>query len=164
MDAVLYILKQFAKGDKDYLIFCEDDIDVNQHFRHNVENWWPVKHDLLDMGSFYNPNVDSHYVDREKHYSLAKPEAFYGSQCIILSRRAVAWVLKNWDTWPARETGTFQDILISRIVAGAHWPIYQHIPSLAEHRSVPSTYGGTVHRSVDYDETFKFIKEGKQNG
>jgi hypothetical protein len=91
---------------------------------------------------------------RQRHGRYARAEAVYGTQTIILSRKAAQIVAETWTNFRNYQPGMFQDILISRIVADNGLPIYYHLPSLVEHRAVASTYGGSKHQSIDFDGDF----------
>lgn len=157
MDAVKFILDDFLFRDTEaeYIMFCEDDVDYNKHIEHNLMQWFPIASGTLDMGSLYNPNIHMMHADDARHMGVAHPEAVYGTQTIILSRKAVKAVCDTWMNYDKYQPGMFQDILISRICSANGFPIYYHLPSLVEHRAVPSTYGGTKHQSIDFAPDFR---------
>jgi hypothetical protein len=58
-------------------------------------------------------------------------------------------VLERWD-----ELQGYPDIRISRL-AGRLTPLWFHLPSLVQHRAVPSVWGGVAHQAPDYDAEWR---------
>jgi len=146
------LLEIAAADGAGFVLFLEDDLDFNQHLRHNLTHWRP----LLDAGpdghlmaSLYDPGVAATSWDHERAFSIAHPELVYGSQAFLLSRSTVAHVLSGWHTVPG-----MQDIKISRLAA-AVGPIHYHRPSLVQHGVVPSTWGGPNHWAEDYSPSWR---------
>jgi hypothetical protein len=150
-------LEWFAsRCDADYTLLLEDDLDFNPHFRWNVEHWSPLLDHALDFGSFYNPNVRMNMEGDD--YSIADPNACYGSQAYLLSRAAARILLEHWGT-----VHGMQDIRITRILSGKQRPLFYHKPSLVKHIGFTSVWGGHFHDAIDFSAEWKASWLGKQD-
>ena len=134
----------------DYLLYVEDDLEFNQHFRHNLTRWQPLAEDWITMAGLYNPNLRSRRQDKEHHYFEADPESVYGSQGMLLSRGAAEFIVEHW-----LEVAGMPDIKISRLAARLGKPLYYHTPSLVQHMGKESVWGGGFHQALDFDRTWK---------
>ncbi len=135
-----------------FVLFLEDDLDFNEHLRHNLTHWTPLLSAGPDgqlLGSLYDPGVRALSWDHDRAFSIADPELVYGSQAFLLSRATVLDVLAGWDSVPG-----MQDIKISRLAAAAG-PIYYHRPSLVQHVDAPSTWGGPRHWASDFSSSWR---------
>jgi predicted O-methyltransferase YrrM len=142
-------LEWFAsQSDADFALVLEDDLDFNRHLRWNLERWSPVVEERLDFGSLYNPNVRNQLQGEDCF--IADPSACYGSQAYLLSRAAVALILRDWLT-----VAGMQDIKTTRILARASIPLFYHQPSLVQHVGVQSVWGGGYHSTPDFSPDWK---------
>jgi hypothetical protein len=141
------LAEALAAGEWDHLLFLEDDLEFNQHLRHNLESWWPLRHGRVYLASLYNPGV--WLLVHGPGCAAAEPESVYGSQAMLLSRRCADYVLEHYD-----EGIGMQDIRMSRLAAHLG-PIYYHTPSLVQHIGRASTWGGGFHQAVDFNPHFR---------
>jgi len=135
-------------SEADFALVLEDDLDFNLHLRWNLERWSPILDERLHFGSVYNPGVRS--LCQGADHFVADPAACYGSQAYLLSRYAVAIVLRNW----VQIIG-MQDIKVTRILGGAGHLLYYHKPSLVQHVGTESVWGGGFHFAGDFDREWK---------
>lgn len=148
------LLELGAAGPHDLFVYFEDDLDFNASLRHNVERWPPVAAHTPGahlFGSLYDPNLVPHDAPERatSTFAAVPPEQVYGTQAWILSRATARYVLDHWD-----ELGGYPDIRISRL-AGRLTPLWYHLPSLVQHRAVPSVWGGVAHDAPDYDAEWR---------
>ncbi|MCI0743093.1 MAG: hypothetical protein L0Y72_29030 [Gemmataceae bacterium] len=133
----------------DYLLFLEDDLDFNRHLRHNLLHWRPIGERAVQLASLYNPSIRSRFEMFSFHYSLADPEAVYGSQAFLIERGCVDYIADHFDEVPA-----LHDIKFSRL-ASRLGPVFYHCPSLVQHVGVPSTWNGRAHWANDFEREFR---------
>jgi hypothetical protein len=138
----------------DYLLFLEDDLEFNLHLQHNLETWAPLRRGDLALAGLYNPNIGVRHQCADEHWFVPDPETIYGAQAFVLSRFLVSYCVSHW--W---EIPGMQDIKISRLAARLAQPIYYHVPSLVQHRRVPSVWGGHYHGANDFDPDWKAISD-----
>ena len=141
------LLEQAAALCAGFVLFLEDDLDFNRHIRHNLGHWEPLigaDPDEHLLAWLYDPGIAGTLHDPAGAYSVAQPECIYGSQGLLLSRATVDRVLAGWHSVPG-----MQDIKISRLAA-AEGPVLQHRPSLVQHVTGPSTWGGSAHVARDF--------------
>jgi hypothetical protein len=156
LGAARRMLEQAADQAADFYLFLEDDLLFNLFLRENLQHWPPLRDGWLWMGSLYNPalppragvNLYDGWSDR---YVLLDHGGYYGTQAVILSRAALAVVLREWD-----EPGPY-DLKLAAI-ARRHAPgIVAHSPSLVQHVPVASTVGSISHRAHDFDPFFRCL-------
>jgi hypothetical protein len=145
------VLRRALDDGADFVLFLEDDLEVNRHLRHNLERWTPLCRSGRGhfFGSLYNPNIRRLESHEELCFFVADPEAVYGSQAFVLSHTTVDFVLRGWD----RAEG-MQDIRMSRL-ASRLGPIHYHLPSLAQHIGRESSWGGPFHATPEFDPLWK---------
>lgn len=146
--AAYYALEKAIEKPEPWIVFMEDDLIFNKYIAHNIKNWEPIKNNILNLGSLYTPSGNRCSVEDGFYWYKADCLRLYGSQFYIMSRLAAQWTVDHW----YKEIG-MQDIKITRLARGK--PIYYHSPSLVQHRSVPSVWGGASHTSQDFDEYWK---------
>lgn len=134
-----------AAHDGEVALVCEDDVSFNRALRHNVERWGPLVDRRSDghlFGSLYNPGVA--VASAGETAVAVDPRQFYGSQGTVLSVTTARSLVEQWDDGH----GPF-DLRLSRLAA--RWsPVWYHLPSLVQHRSIPSTWGGAPHQADDF--------------
>jgi len=146
------LLERAAADGVGFVLFLEDDLEFNAHLRHNLTHWHPLHAAGPDghlMASLYDPGVAAIESDPERAFSIAHPDLVYGSQALVLSRATLAVVLAGWE----RVEG-MQDIKISRLAA-AVGPIHYHRPSLVQHVTAASTWGGPQHWADDFSPSWR---------
>jgi hypothetical protein len=144
-------LRHALQGTKaDYILFLEDDVEVNRFLHSNLLNWPPLIEGRITLAGLYNPGLKTLACDVKRQAIIVDPESIYGSQAFLMSRATVSHVLKHWD-----EVEGMQDIKISRLVAQLGKPIFYHVPSLVQHVGKTSTWGGGFHSAADYDPLWK---------
>jgi hypothetical protein len=147
------MLSLAARCPADYYLFLEDDLLFNRHLRKNVLSWPPLREGWLWMGSLYNPSHPARdpggVVDRwgQPYFRVARG-AFWGTQAMLLSRKALAVVLRDWAM-----PGTY-DLKVAAIAECYGNAPLIHSPSLVQQVPVTSTWGGSGHRAVDFDPFF----------
>ena len=145
-----WALRRSLDGSADYILFLEDDLEFNRHFRHNLHQWAPVKNGAVTLAGLYNPSLRESACDLRVHARIVAPRSVFGSQALLLSRRTVAYIVRHWN----QVTG-MQDIKISRLAGRLKNPIYYHVPSLVQHVGTRSIWGGTFHRAMDFDREWR---------
>ena len=151
----LELLKKASERNADYLLFLEDDVTLNAHIYHNMIHWAPIKLGFLFFGSLYNPGVlgfanAGESVFWKANYFIADPRHAYGSQALVLSRSLVKECVERWHCFEG-----MQDIRIATIAGLFSRTMYYHLPSLVQHRTTPSTWGGQAHSTREFDPEFK---------
>ena len=146
------LLQRAVEEGPPFFLFLEDDLDFNNNLRHNLEHWYP----LTQIGpgghffaSIYNPNVRALEQDEDKAFFIADPNSVYGSQAFVLSGATARHIVNNWESHIG-----MQDIKMSRLAAQVT-PIYYHRPSLVQHIGVESAWGGSYHRTIDFQKHWK---------
>ena len=134
-----------ATADDEVVLVCEDDVSFNRSVRHNLERWAPVVDRRADghlFASLYNPGVA--VATAGETAVVVDPRQFYGSQGMVLSITTARSLVEQWDDGHGP-----LDLRISRLAA--RWsPVWYHVPSLVQHRAIPSTWGGRPHRADDF--------------
>jgi len=151
-ETFLRLLRTVAEGDADFGLLLEDDIDFNLRIRHNLERWPPLvatrSGDRPFLGSLYHCCQPILWRDARRRLMVAVPEAFWGGQALVISRATARHALANWTV------GKTQHDALLPLLAAQIAPIYYHVPSLVQHRPVPSTWGNAIHCASDYDPLF----------
>jgi hypothetical protein len=148
------LLEAGAAAPHELFLFFEDDIAVNASLHHNLEQWPPILAHTPGahfFGSLYDPNLVPHDAPERatSTFAIVPSDQVYGSQAYVLSRATARFVLEHWD-----ELGGLPDTRIPRL-AGRVTPCYYHLPSLVQHRAVPSVWGGKAHEAPDYDADWR---------
>jgi hypothetical protein len=136
--------------DADYILFLEDDLDFNSHLRHNLFTWSPLRNRRVTLASLYNPQLCELACDLANRARLVDPACVFGSQSFVISRQAASYILERWHTVPG-----MQDIKISRLSGRFGGPVFYHAPSLVQHISTRSIWGGPIHRAIDFDPDWR---------
>jgi hypothetical protein len=134
----------------DYYLFLEDDLQFNRFLRHNLLSWKPLVQGRVTLASLYNPGVSELACDPAEHCTLVSPDAVFGSQAMLISRRSLKYVLEHWD-----EIEGLQDIRLSRLCGRLQSPLFYHSPSLVQHVGQQSVWGGFFHQAWDYNPDWK---------
>lgn len=150
----LEILRRAVEKSGDFILFLEDDLEFNRHLRHNLEQWRPVRTGELTLGGLYNPGLPTQACDVSRNAYIVSPEAIFGSQALLLSRRLARHLIAHWE-----EVEGMQDLRISRLAGRLKEPIYYHFPSLVQHVGKKSVWGGPFHRAVDFDPDWRALSE-----
>jgi hypothetical protein len=143
-------LKRSLERKADYILFLEDDLDFNRHIHHNLRHWMPVKTRSVALASLYNPGIRERACDTRQNARIVEAGSIFGSQAFLLSRDAVAHVVRNWN-WVEGK----QDMRISRLAGRLGSPILYHAPSLVQHIGTASVWGGFFHQAMDFDKDWK---------
>lgn len=110
---------------EDYLLFIEDDIAFSSHFAEKAANTYLGPE--TGFLSFYLPGdgYGSHIIE---------PTRFYGTQCLLFTRKAVEEIVENRDDLMANFLPGY-DIRWSRFLASKGYVLYctdasyvQHLP------------------------------------
>ena len=146
----LLALQSALRTPADYILFLEDDLGFNRHFRRNLDSWALLQNGEIALASLCNlglPMLAGHPAAR---CFVTPPHTFFGSQALLLSRRAAKYIVAHWD-----EVEGKQDIKISRLAGRLGQPIFCHAPSLVQHLGIESTWGGAPHHARDFDPGWK---------
>jgi hypothetical protein len=139
-------------GPDDVVLVCEDDVTFNRWLRHNLERWAPIVDRRPGghlFGSLYNPNVVEPSARGSTNAVVADPRRFYGSQGMVMSVATARSLVEQWDDGHGP-----LDLRVSRLAA--RWsPLWYHVPSLVQHRTVESTWGGQPHFAVDFSRDWR---------
>lgn len=136
--------------DAEFLLFLEDDLVFNRHFRHNLESWAPLCRREVALASLYNPGLPA--LDRcaAENWMTVAPHVVFGSQAFLLSADFASLCIRHW--W---EIPGMQDVKMSRLAARFGKRMYYHSPSLVQHRPGPSVWGGLRHQAADFDKEWR---------
>jgi hypothetical protein len=145
----LNVLEKVAVATDDFALILEDDLDFNRHLRHNLTGWGPLRAvgdgNLPFFGSIYNPDRPPFWRPTGGDYFIVQPQQMWGAQAVLVSRRTAAYFLAHWQ----EEQGA-ADLRMPRLAARLA-PVYLHAPSLVQHVSDASTWGGRSHTAPDFD-------------
>ena len=136
------------KNQQDRVLILEDDVGLNSHIHHNLQNWKPLTEENFRFGSLYNPNVGVISINKPMNYFIANPNTCYGSQAYIFSKACIEHCLAKWDSIEG-----MTDIRITRLSAQVG-PLFYHVPSLVQHLGRESAWGGHFHYTSDYSQQF----------
>lgn len=153
LDTGKRLLELAVDTSDDLFVYLEDDVEFNASLRHNLHRWEPVVErrsgDYL-FASLYNPAfVSLPSPDNPTPVLVVDPRHYYGTQGVLLSVATAQCILDRWDDRPGA-----LDLRMSRLAARRS-PLLVHHPSLVQHRAVPSTWGGEVHRAVDFSQDWR---------
>jgi Mannosyltransferase putative/Glycosyltransferase family 9 (heptosyltransferase) len=143
-------LKRCLERPADYLFFLEDDLDFNQHLRHNLEHWELLRSGGVTLASLYNPRVPDLACDIKNRARVVHPQSVFGSQALLISRGIVAHLVEHWE-----EVKGMQDIRIAKLAGRLRNPVFYHSPSLVQHTGRRSLWGGKFHQAADFDPCWK---------
>jgi hypothetical protein len=142
---------QWSLGtEADYILFLEDDLAFNRHLHHNLKRWRPLRTGEVALAGLYNPNLRESAYDLQNQAVIVAPHAVFGSQAFLMSRSAVAYVVRHWN-----QVEGMQDIKISRLAGRLKYPLLYHCPSLIQHVGKSSVWGGAFHQAPDFDAYWK---------
>jgi hypothetical protein len=150
--AALRLLQHSLDEKPDFILFLEDDLVFNHHLRHNLTHWQPFTLASADepfFASLYNPNISRLESHAALAFFIARPEAVYGSQAMLLSLSTAKDIVAHWE-----DVSGMQDIKISRLAA-RKCPLYYHTPSLVQHVGKRSVWGGQFHTANDFQESWR---------
>jgi len=148
----LRLLQKAVADGSDFILFLEDDLDFNQHLRHNLQRWYPFVSALPRrhfFASLYNPNVRPLMLDSRRAFFVADPRTVYGSQAFLLSQTTARYITEHWS-----DVIGMQDMKMSRLAARV-CPTYYHTPSLVQHVGAKSVWGGVFHTAIDFSREWK---------
>ena len=138
----------YAQG-ADHILFLEDDLEFNAHFRHNLRHCRPIFRSG-GMASLYNPGLTEHACDLNGPVRFIKPQVAFGSQALVIPRGVVQHFLENWD-----DVAGMQDVKVFRLFERLKAPLLYHAPSLVQHVGSKSVWGGGFHEARDFDPEWR---------
>ena len=106
------------------------------------------------MASLYNPGfpADTRHSPDElwnRRAVTIEPYQYWGSQAVVLSRKAMEIVLREWEwTQP-------YDRMLGAIAVRHCGGMLMHTPSLVQQIPIPSSCGTGAHRDCDFDPFFR---------
>jgi hypothetical protein len=130
----------------DYVLFLEDDLDLNRHLIENLRRWGPLARRELDIGSLCNWGHRELTWDVRGCAYLVHPSKVLGAQAILLSRRMLGYCLEHWFAGPPD-----LDVRLGFLATQARQPFFFHCPSLVQHVGQDSILGHPFRRATDYD-------------
>jgi hypothetical protein len=115
-------------SEEDYILFLEDDIAFSSHFAEKVIN------------SYLGPETGflTLYTPGDEYgFHIVEPSRFYGTQCLLFTRKAVEEIVLNRNYMMANFPPGY-DIRWSRFLAHKDYVLYctdysyvQHLPSIS---------------------------------
>jgi ADP-heptose:LPS heptosyltransferase len=118
-------LRAGARSHADYVLLLTGDLEFNRYFWHNLQAWPLLRRYQLDLGTLINPGFRE--LSRFPADRARAVDSRYGfcSRALLLSRRAVRFLLHHWPEGPAS-----LDQKIGTLAAGWGRPVFCHWPSL----------------------------------
>src|SRR6476659_6163452 len=117
------LLRGAVADGPDFILFLEDDLEFNDHLRHNLVNWAPLRSAGPHFfGSLFNPNLTMLGGDERQAYFVTDPPLTYGSQAFLMSLETAAYVVERW-----HESQAPGDVRMVQL-AGRLSSIYYHTP------------------------------------
>lgn len=142
-------LESGLRGQSDYVLFLEDDLDFNRALHQNLSAWPPLRHGQITLASLYNPSLPQAQPDPAWNGFIATSSRMFGSQAYLISREATRYILHHWDDEAVADL--MPDLKMPRLAHRLGQPIYYHQPSLVQHTGQRSVWGGHFHRASDFD-------------
>ena len=121
----------------DYVLFCEDDIEINKHIVFNLENWKPVKYGYALISTLYDNLQHLPGMTRDNIRQLV-PSNFGESQAILIKKSFLPLILSNWETHHPKQLHGFR---IYHTLFLVDQNLYMHTPSLVQHTGQISSWG-----------------------
>lgn len=142
-----HVLDHMASAPTELVVRLEDDVDVNQHFVHNVTTW-PKLHDRrFGVGWLFDP-AGRGYTIHDRIYQRPPSRDYWMNTELAYSLAVVMWkkdvpaVRASCERWYAKHGGDAQDIALSIAPRTFGKELVVHAPSLVEHLlKMPSTLG-----------------------
>lgn len=145
----LGLLRSALAGPGTHFLVLEDDISANRHLHWNVTHWelWQ-RVEEIHFATFYHPCL------RELRPFCATAASFpassaLGAQARLISRACATHIVAGF-----RSSGLRQDRQFAEL-ASALGPLWLHRPSLVQHMTEESTWGGPQHQARDFDPAFR---------
>lgn len=135
------------------ILFLEDDVIFNRHFRQNLDAWQPLREQRPGdhfFASLFNPGVRFLRSDPARACAEAKPDSVWGSQALLIARPTVQFVATCWGSYAAFNA----DIKLARLAANL-CPILFHQPSLVQHVGKESCWGGPFLLARDFEAEWR---------
>lgn len=146
------MIRRAARAETPFLLLLEDDVIFGRWFVHNLRSWRLLTESAPGgafFASLYNPNRPFFLRRPEEHYLVADPRFVWGSQALVLTPATARFIDAHWDTAPGNPDQRMP-LIASRVTV-----IYYHVPSLVDHASVPTTWGGMGHSAADFDPDWR---------
>src|SRR5262249_16756981 len=86
-------LRNSLAHDFDYVLLLEDDLQLNAHLRHNLQNWRPLRSGEVMMASIFNPGVREVACDLPNNARIVKPGSVQGGGAFLISRGMVEYIV-----------------------------------------------------------------------
>jgi hypothetical protein len=142
------VIERAASSEASAVLLLEDDLVAGRWFRDNL-GAWPLWRQLAPgqafFASLYHPSLAYHVARPADRYLVAHAPSVWGAQALLMPPTLARYIDQHWD-----EEAGHPDMRMPRLAARVT-PIYFHLPSLVDHADVPTTWGGVVHRAVDFD-------------
>ena len=142
-------LRAGMRSRADFVLLLSGNLEFNRHFLHNLRAWPLLRHRQLDFGALLNPGLHELARFPASRALAIDSRRWFCSRALLLSRRAVQFLLKHWSEAPAN-----LDQKIGILAATWRHPIFCHRPSLVRalrRRGVANGPG----RTLDFDPNWR---------
>jgi len=127
-----FALREFLGTPHEFLLFMEDDVDLNPHLRHNIETW-PAFIAGVDLASFFYSKA-VYALRRCDTLVFADAKRMFGAQCLLISRKGAEATLAAWGNHDAKYR-ILDRQAPENIFFELRSPICVHEPGLVHHRA-----------------------------
>ncbi len=154
------VLAALSMAECEYLLFCEDDLQVSEHFPRCLEvamkaNKQAVTFYISANKAFYPAEIRGYLNGLyprpdEGLYKLCNRKSYFGSQCLLLRSDAIKHIVNGWDD------DEYFDNRLGRVIKD----FWLYFPNPIQHaggklKSTWSTHG-QPHQSITFDLWSKY--------
>jgi hypothetical protein len=139
-------LQMALESNADYMLFLEDDLSFNSHWRANLTRWRPLARGEVHIGSLCNLGFRELAWDVPGDAYLVHPSKVQGTQAVLLSRQMLRFCFEHWFEGPLD-----LDLKLGHLAAQARQPIFFHCPSLVQHTGQGSTLNHEFREAFDFE-------------
>jgi hypothetical protein len=135
-----------------FALLLEDDVVFGRWFCHNLNSWSLLREvapGRAFYASLYNPGRPIIIRRVAERYLVADPRFVWGAQAIVKTPETARYIDTHWDSASGNPDQRMPAIA-ARVTS-----IYYHVPSLVDHESVPTTWGGIEHSARDFDPQWR---------
>jgi hypothetical protein len=148
--AALRDLQNRLERSADHILFLADDLDLNRHIHHNLQQWKPLQAGRVGMAGLFNPGVRELACDSGNNLRVVDPRSVFGRPVFLVSRDVTAQLVRQWIKLADPE-----DLSFSHITSRSRKAIPYHAPSLVQHLDQPDERKPRFHRAIDFDPVWK---------
>jgi hypothetical protein len=146
------MLQRAGQSQAPFALLLEDDVIFGQWFTHNLRSWSLLRQlapGRAFYASLYNPGRPFIIRRVAERYLVADPRFVWGAQAIVMTPETARYIDTHWDSASGNPDQRMPAIA-ARVTS-----IYYHVPSLVDHESVPTTWGGIEHSARDFDPQWR---------